>query len=84
MLTECIRSEVYRMLDNYYVNEAALRVEHKTPSPHEPPIQFWKLESSPYITGPIIVSCFTTKCPCAFGSLGQERYSQSKEQDWAT
>lgn len=55
MMTECIRSEDCCMLDNYYVNEAALRIEHKVPPSRT--IQFWKLKSSPYTTGPIIVSC---------------------------
>lgn len=57
MLTECLRREDCCMLDNYYVNEAALRIEHKAPPPPQAPYNSGNWRAALYTTGPIIVSC---------------------------
>lgn len=63
MLTECIRNEDCCMLDNYYVNEAALRIEHKVPpNPHHTILKTGE-QLLHYRTH--YCQLFTTKCLCA-------------------
>lgn len=73
------------MLDNYYVNEAALCIEHKTPSP--PPLRtnhtILETGEQPLHYRTHYCQLFYNEMSVCIGSLGQEHYSQSKEQVWA-
>lgn len=77
MLTECIRSEDCCMLDNYYVNEAALCIEHKVPPPTAP-YNSGNWRAALTLPDPLLSVVYNEMFVC-IGSLGQEHYSQSKD-----